>query len=118
MLQVVLELVKKMQLLSRTQQRDNVSRSADSQNLDETLVVEVDESSHDELAIHAVTHSSMPRDGVPEILQNNTRTFILTERLSPEAKNPPKGPIVLAKREKTMKWACSLVMLNGPTLRS
>ena len=35
--------------------------------------------------------------------------------LSPEAKNPPKGPIVLANSEKSMKWACNSVMVSGPS---
>jgi hypothetical protein len=40
------------------------------------------------------------------------------ERLSPEAKKPPKGPIVLAKSEKSMKCACSLVIPNGPRVKA
>lgn len=44
-------------------------------------------------------------------------TFILTDRFSPDAKNPPKGPIVLANKEKIMKWPWSLVMLKGPKFR-
>jgi hypothetical protein len=60
----------------------------------------------------------MSWDRAAEILNIEGWTFILTERLSPEAKKPPKGPIMLAKREKIMKWAWSLVMLNGPMLRS
>jgi len=81
-------------------------------------MVEVDECAHNELAIHAVAHSSMPWNRVPEILYNCLFTFILTDLFKPEAKNPPKGPIVLANKEKTIKWACNLVMLNTPMLTS
>jgi hypothetical protein len=34
--------------------------------------------------------------------------------LSPEAKKPPNGPMVLANKEKSMKCPCSSVIASGP----
>lgn len=77
-------------------------------------MVEVNESAHDQLAIHTITNSTMSRNRVTEILHIVYFTLIFTDLLSPDAKKPPKGPIVLANNEKMVKWACNLVMLKGP----
>ena len=81
-------------------------------------MVKINEGSHYQLAIHTITHSSVARNRISEILNMIGFTFILTDLLRPEAKNPPKGPIVLANNEKSMKWACSLVILKEPRVRS
>lgn len=113
--EVVLEGGVEMQLLSGGEQTENVGGGSHRQHLDEGLVVEVHEGSHDELAVHAVTHAPVSRNRVPEVLTQTATTLILMDRLSPEAKKPPKGPMMLAKSENSMKCAWRWVMVSGPS---
>ena len=36
--------------------------------------------------------------------------MILIDLFNPDAKNPPKGPIILANNENTSIWACNFVI--------
>jgi len=66
-------------------------------------MVEVNESSHYKLAIHAITYSSVSRYDISKILNLLKNTLILIDLLRPEAKKPPKGPMILANKEKIIK---------------
>jgi hypothetical protein len=66
-------------------------------------MVKVDESSHYQLAIHAITYSTMPRNNISEILNMQSNTLIFIDLFSPEPKKPPNGPIILANKEKIIK---------------
>ena len=39
--------------------------------------------------------------------------MIFIALFKPDAKNPPKGPIILANKERTKIWACNLETVKG-----
>lgn len=62
------------------------------------MKVEVCECANDNLAVHPISHSSVSGNQVGEILKIKYHfTLILIDLFNPEAKNPPNGPIILAK---------------------
>lgn len=74
--------------------------------------IEVGEGAHDDLAIHAVGNTTMAWNQIGKVLDGETRTLILMALFMPEAKNPPKGAIILANREMNRECACSLVIVT------
>ncbi len=115
-LQVVFQHPKQIKLLWWSQQGHYVSRSANGSHFDKTVMIKVNKSSHYKLTIHSITHSSVPRNRITKILNPFICTFIFTDRFNPEAKNPPKGPIVLANKENIIKCAWSSEIFRGPNV--
>lgn len=69
---------------------------------DKSVQVEIDKCSNKNLTVHSVSHSAMAWNQVREILSIEGFTLILIDLLSPEAKNPPNGPMILANIPNTM----------------
>jgi len=67
---IVLEIVDKLQLLLDCEPTDNrLKHRADSNVIftDEAAVVDIDEYTHQELAIHSISHTPMSGDAVPKV---------------------------------------------------
>jgi hypothetical protein len=75
--------------------------------------IKISKCSHDDLAVHSVTYTSMSGNRICEILNKLKITLILIALFNPDAKNPPNGPIILANKDNTRIWACNFETVNG-----